>query len=253
MRNRVRIRSTIDQNPDADSRSYVKQSLVFMLGRKRKNDWVRKLEFDQLRKLQYRTPNAPGQRLASAPPQTWLPTDSAAIENQRQTWTLYRPALQRQNYLPPPFACNTHVPQISLWVCPAQLRAADVQQLHSHLLAATLPRVLNWARLVEITVDAQAPLNAWLEALCSQTVHVRFVGTQVLLQTVRTLTPTDGFAGKCSTERSCWALHLNLLRALGLQDAYDLVALDYCIAYEEAPAGWQDASCQIEQGVRSEE
>jgi anti-anti-sigma regulatory factor len=39
-----------------------------------------------------------------------------------------------------------------------------------------------------------------------------------------------------------------VLRTLHAQDAFEMVALDYCVTYEDVPPPWQDAKCTLETG-----
>ena len=383
VRNPVRDRLEIGHHHDVDGSNYVRQSLMFMIGRKRKNDLVRKLEFDQLRKLRKHHPDWHGSRLQASVSQpdlsvdghenalqtrkkkaawepqmsrhwaqkglsqphhlqqssaslasdgtakplgeanasvrhvdaavAWDGLESRAFANTKplllhnaeeedarasapelaeaairyangdvagaehgllsvlrgtvltqptaRCWIdalldmylasgnsagVYRLqqefALHLKDYPPSRFAFGARQQLASVWLCPACLTAADVQQLHAHLVSQTLPSLLNWTELQEIVLDAMEPLNAWLEALCCQKVQLHFAGTESLLRTLSILTPS----GNRSAERIGWTLRLNLLRSLGLRDEFDLLALDYCITYESAPAEWQDAGCQLE-------
>lgn len=65
------------QDPEPDT-GYSKQALKEMIERKRQNDFVRKREFDQLRKLRNRDPSADNSDLAGRPSyfQSSLPTNS---------------------------------------------------------------------------------------------------------------------------------------------------------------------------------
>ena len=316
VRNPVRDCSEIIQHHDTDSASKVKQAITLMLGRKRKNDVVRKLEFDQLRTLQKRTPHGQDDAFASSFFQTHasnMPSDAATppsrafahtepmplpgdavpdryrslgnspgMQNQRQEFALYlEEQAGQEDQERHPSARPDHASSQSagsVWVCPVRLSAADVPvldvpvldvpvldvpvldvpvldvpvldvpvldvpTLHTGRNPSAMPCLLDWSALRETMADAVAPLDDWFVALCSQRVPVRFAGTGALLASLRSLTPT----GKRGVEHRCWNLRLHVLCALGLQDEFDRVALDYCITYESAPAEWQDASCQIEQ------
>ena len=297
VRNPVRDCSEIIQHHDTDSASKVKQAITLMLGRKRKNDVVRKLEFDQLRTLQKRTPHGQDDAFASSFFQTHasnMPSDAATppsrafahtepmplpgdavpdryrslgnspgMQNQRQEFALYleeqagqEDQESQEDQERHPSARPDHASSQSaggVWVCPVRLSAADVPvldvpvldvpTLHTGRNPSAMPCLLDWSALRETMADAVAPLDDWFVALCSQRVPVRFAGTGALLASLRSLTPT----GKRGVEHRCWNLRLHVLCALGLQDEFDRVALDYCITYESAPAEWQDASCQIEQ------
>jgi hypothetical protein len=68
----------LDSKPDSEpDNGYTKQALKEMIERKRQNDFVRKREFDQLRKLRDRDPSAGNPNLAGRPSyfQSSLPTN----------------------------------------------------------------------------------------------------------------------------------------------------------------------------------
>jgi ABC-type transporter Mla MlaB component len=41
-------------------------------------------------------------------------------------------------------------------------------------------------------------------------------------------------------------LRMNALRVMGLQDEFELVALEYCVTFEVSPPSWQDVRCSCE-------
>ena len=66
----------LDSKPDSEpDNGYTKQALKEMIERKRQNDFVRKREFDQLRKLRNRDPGALANMARPSFFQTSLPTD----------------------------------------------------------------------------------------------------------------------------------------------------------------------------------
>jgi ABC-type transporter Mla MlaB component len=75
VRNPTKDWSELDQPVDSDAAGYDKQALKAMIERKRQNDFVRKREFDQLRKLRNRDPGAASNMARPSFFQTSLPTD----------------------------------------------------------------------------------------------------------------------------------------------------------------------------------
>ena len=75
VRNPTKDWSELDQPVDSDATAYDKQALKAMIERKRQNDFVRKREFDQLRKLRNRDPGAIASMARPSFFQTSLPTD----------------------------------------------------------------------------------------------------------------------------------------------------------------------------------
>jgi ABC-type transporter Mla MlaB component len=130
-------------------------------------------------------------------------------------------------------------PQVC-WRCPAQLSSADVTRLQLSLKAAPSPWVLDWSELEEIAPQsAQALLTVFLQ-WSEESVVLHFVGTLVLDKLVRAATPT----GVQSVAQFWWQLRFAMLRILGLQDDFEMAALDYCVTFEISPPAWKDPLCQ---------
>ncbi len=75
VRNPTKDWSELDQTSEGDSNGYDKQALKAMIERKRQNDFVRKREFDQLRRLRNRDPSAMASVGRHSFFQTSLPSD----------------------------------------------------------------------------------------------------------------------------------------------------------------------------------
>jgi hypothetical protein len=75
VRNPTRDWSELDQANEGDANGYDKQALKAMIERKRQNDFVRKREFDQLRRLRNRDPGAMASMVRNSFFQTSLPSD----------------------------------------------------------------------------------------------------------------------------------------------------------------------------------
>ncbi|MGI9133890.1 MAG: STAS domain-containing protein, partial [Rhodoferax sp.] len=43
-----------------------------------------------------------------------------------------------------------------------------------------------------------------------------------------------------------WTVRLDALRAMHLQDEFELSALDYCVTFELAPPAWEEARCEYQ-------
>ena len=96
--------------------------------------------------------------------------------------------------------------------------------------------------VLERHADARAPLDA-LAALVAQwasrPVQLRFRDARNLAQVLRAATP----AGNRSIGAAAWKLRMDVLRILGQQDDFELVALEYCVTFELSPPAWQDVRC----------
>ncbi len=129
-----------------------------------------------------------------------------------------------------------------IWSSPATLTAADMENLRAAMVSQPMPWYLAWNELQDIAPDAMPLMDALFSSLCDEAVSLRLDGVEQVAQALRALTPS----GRHAVDPSWWQVRLNALRAMGLQDDFELAALDYCVTYEVAPPAWVDAQCQIE-------
>ena len=128
-----------------------------------------------------------------------------------------------------------------VWDCPAVLTGAGMEHLRSVLVGSPMPWFLSWSTLQTIESDAMPLLGALFESLCTETVSLRLDGQDQLVRALRAMTPS----GEGKVDPAWWQVRLNALRALGLQDDFELAALDYCITFEAAPPEWVVAECTV--------
>jgi len=127
------------------------------------------------------------------------------------------------------------------WEAPALLTGLDVQAMRTALSTQAEPWTLGWSPLQEIAPDAMHLLDVFFGNLCQEAISLRFDGAESLARALRSATPS----GNRRVERSWWTTRLNALRAMGMQDDFELAALDYCITFEAAPPEWAAAPCRI--------
>ena len=127
------------------------------------------------------------------------------------------------------------------WTCPAQLDAAALQELIA-LMRIPGQLVLDWQALSVIGLDAVPVLARTVAQWCVTPAALVFRGHGSLERALQILTPS----GDRSVESVCWQLRMDALRIMRLQDAFELVALDYCVTYEVSPPSWQEARCSCE-------
>jgi ABC-type transporter Mla MlaB component len=135
----------------------------------------------------------------------------------------------------------------AIWTSPAVLDENAVNELNLALANAPLPWHLDWSGLKSITPDALFPLEPLLAGWCALRVRLRFKGAEQLEAVLKTCTRS----GDKSQRVGWWQVRMNALRVMRLQDAFELVALDYCVTYEVSPPSWQEARCEYEQDGKS--
>lgn len=126
------------------------------------------------------------------------------------------------------------------WACPPMLGPAAVAGLQSALQQRAPSSVqVDWSSLGSIDSAAAEPLAALFSDWTSQAVQLHFVDAYRLEELVKSYTRT----GEADVNQAWWRLRLDLLRIQHCQDAFDMVALEYCITYEVSPPSWQEARC----------
>ncbi len=126
-----------------------------------------------------------------------------------------------------------------IWESPTQLSAQAMEALRDALGANPMPWRLGWSQLCGVDLDAMPLLAGLFGSLCDEPVSLEFVGQEKLVQVLHLVAPP----GDRSVDPTWWVLRLNVLRALHMQDAFELAALDYCVTYETPPVPWKDAQC----------
>ncbi|MFZ4286242.1 STAS domain-containing protein [Variovorax sp. HJSM1_2] len=131
------------------------------------------------------------------------------------------------------------------WTCPAQLTASAAMALQAAAQAKAAPTLrLNWGALAApLDSDAMNVLVGLLSDLAGRSVKLMFANSERLQNVLRAATP----AGDATVPKQAWRLRMELLRIMGQQDAFDLVALEYCVTYEVSPPSWRDAQSSFEE------
>lgn len=133
------------------------------------------------------------------------------------------------------------------WESPAQLDGQAVTLLEQTGADASMRLHIDWTPLQELASDAAPDLARLLACWCAQPVELHWRGTDALLAALQAREPsTDQPA-----EPLWWHVHMDALCILGLQDAFDELALDYCTVFEVSPPSWKQARCTFTESTPS--
>lgn len=124
------------------------------------------------------------------------------------------------------------------WECPPELTLPAVQALRTSQRHANAHH-LRWDALRTIHADAVPALNELFREWAGLPLDLHFSGEEVLNAVLEAATPP----ADPGTDPLRWHLRLEALRIQGLHDAFESVALDYCVVYELSPPSWQEADC----------
>ena len=126
-----------------------------------------------------------------------------------------------------------------VWHSPTHFTQAGVDDLQLALANAPSPWFIDWGATETLAANAIAPLASVVSQWATSPVHLRFRHVANLERLLRAATPS----GNKATSQTAWQLRMDVLRILGLQDDFELVALEYCVTYEVSPPAWQDVRC----------
>jgi len=138
-------------------------------------------------------------------------------------------------------------PRASAWACPAELDEAAAQALGHVLRSGAGPLYLDWRRLESVHASALTLVAELLALCCDRPLLLQLEGEEVLGTLLRQRTPV----GNNRVDPAWWKVRLDMLRMLGQQNEFELVAMDYCITYEVSPPSWQPAKCLRHTGAKS--
>ncbi len=128
----------------------------------------------------------------------------------------------------------------AIWSAPTHLDAAAMEELRSAMYSNPMPWHLDWRALHHIADDAMPQLAGLFHSLCRESVTLSFSGAHVLIECLHTMMVT----GDKSIHPDWWLMRLNVLRVTQMMDAFEAVALDYCVTYEVSPPSWEKARCE---------
>ncbi len=136
------------------------------------------------------------------------------------------------------------------WRSPAALGTEAVERLR--LAAASAPGAwwLDWSPLARLEDGAAEPLLAAFSAWSEQPVVLRFEHADRLVGALEGRT----LSGDTDADPAWWRLRMETLRLIGRAEAFEEVALDYCITYEVSPPSWHMARCDcrvLQPGTRT--
>ena len=129
-----------------------------------------------------------------------------------------------------------------VWSAPPQLTLQSVAALQAWLERNAAPWTMAWGRLDCINEDALKALAALFSLWAVQPVHLVFTEADRL----ETLLQSHTVSGERGNDPQWWQLRMATLHCMNQPDAFEMVALDYCVTYEVSPPSWQVPQCSYQ-------
>lgn len=123
------------------------------------------------------------------------------------------------------------------WLCPATLTAADVEGIPESAVR------WDWHALRTLDASACVPLGKlWTHWMAAPEHAVAFSGLDQLINVLARATHANDAVsldkGARAAQEAVWQRHLQLLRWLGDESAFESLALDFCVKFEVSPPAW---------------
>ncbi|MDE2419090.1 MAG: STAS domain-containing protein [Burkholderiales bacterium] len=134
-------------------------------------------------------------------------------------------------------AIEPAAPAAIVWFCPATLDEAAVSRLANWQVASP-ERHVNWEPLTSIARGCVPALTTVFTRWAAQPLALTFSRADVLNAVLMAATPE----ADRTVDPVWWHLRLEALRIQGDQEAYEKVALDYCLIYEVSPPSWLESN-----------
>ena len=134
-----------------------------------------------------------------------------------------------------------------VWNAPAQLTQQSVAALQAWLERNPTPWTLAWSRLDGIDDSALVALTGVFSRWAGQPVHLVFTDADAF----HALLQAHTVSGERTSNPQWWQLRMAALRCMNQPDAFEMVALDYCVTYEVSPPSWQVPQCTLQDAVQS--
>jgi ABC-type transporter Mla MlaB component len=100
---------------------------------------------------------------------------------------------------------------------------------------------INWEALQHIDYAIAPLLARQLKVWCDHPVELHWSGMDALVAAVQMCK----VSGDASRDAAWWLIHLDLLCLQNQAEAYEDMAMDYCVAFEVSPPSWQPAKSKL--------
>ena len=127
------------------------------------------------------------------------------------------------------------------WRCPAILDKQSLADCISRSPATAAHSFINWEALQHIDTAVASTFAKQLKNWCDHPIDLHWNGMQELLAAIQMCKVT----GDVSSDASWWLIHLDLLCIQQQAQAYEDMAMDYCIAFEVSPPSWRPPKCKL--------
>lgn len=131
--------------------------------------------------------------------------------------------------------------QAVFWRCPAVLDARAMADLLARLSDTDTACAINWMAVQQIDMQVQQALAAQIKKWTQRPVTLQWLGTGALMAALDTAKSTCFLA----ESETWWLIQLDLLCMSQAMQAFEDLALEYCVRFEVSPPCWTPVACTL--------
>lgn len=128
------------------------------------------------------------------------------------------------------------------WVCPGLLDEMAVNALRDNYAGSARLWNIQWSPLKKIDKKSVLAISQLVRFWMTHPLKLQFGSAQALLDALKARTPE----GDSSVQKEWWHIRMDVMCILGMQEAFEEVALEYCVIYELSPPSWTQPLCNCE-------
>jgi len=127
------------------------------------------------------------------------------------------------------------------WQCPMLLDATAISSMQAFTRHEQAARIIDWTTVKVLTHEGAQRLLECLQAFADTPARLVWKGTTALLDLLRDTPRAEGRP----EDEVLWQVRLAVVRLMGVQGPYDLMALDFEAAYGKPAPAWSPAAAKI--------
>jgi hypothetical protein len=131
--------------------------------------------------------------------------------------------------------------EVAYWKCPAVLNVSAMADLLKRVSETDTVCAINWLAVQQIDMQVQQALARQISQWCQRPVALQWLGIGSLMAALDTCKETCFLA----ESEPWWSIQLDLLCMSHAMQAFEDLALEYCVRFEVSPPSWKTVSCNL--------
>lgn len=131
--------------------------------------------------------------------------------------------------------------ELAFWKCPAVLDTTALAGCIAHHPVEANTCSINWLSLQYIDAAIAPAFARQLTGWCDSAMELHWIGIDALTAAVQMCR----VSGDMALTQPWWLIQMDLLRLLQQPQAFEELALEYCVAFEVSPPSWQPIACKL--------